>query len=285
MEIIIKSLETTSFGQLFNAFSKAFKDYEMQVTHDELYKMIHRRGYNAKLSFGAFNDDDLVSFTLNGTGIYNDLLTAYDTGTGTLESFRGNKLAGKIFNHSISFLKYAGVNQYLLEVLQHNKTAVKVYKDFGFKVSREFLYYVLPEKTIKYKHDISAKAVEITSITLEQCIKNQSFNDYEPSWQNSFESISRDLNSFRIRGVLINSELAGYCISEPTTGDITQLAVHKEFRRNGIGYSLLKDAIDGISHHSFKIINVDTRCQSMISFLSSCGIESKGKQYEMILTL
>ncbi len=88
--------------------------------------MLSRRGFVPSLSFGIFEGDKLISFTLNGIGQFNGEKTAYDTGTGTIKEYRGRGLASKIFTDSLPFLKQAGVSQYLLEVLQHNTNAVGV---------------------------------------------------------------------------------------------------------------------------------------------------------------
>lgn len=82
MGIIIHSLESVSFKDLYAAFSSAFKDYDFSLNADELRRMLDRRGYNPQLSFGAFFEGRLISFVFNGTGMYNNILTAYDTGTG-----------------------------------------------------------------------------------------------------------------------------------------------------------------------------------------------------------
>jgi ribosomal protein S18 acetylase RimI-like enzyme len=129
----IKFLDKISFDSLFVAFSEAFNTYEIQVNKEELRVMLNRRGFVPELSFGAFENDKLVSFTLNGIGVFNALKTAYDTGTGTIKEYRGKGIASKIFTYSLPFLKDAGVSQYLLEVLQHNTSAVSVYKSWAFQ--------------------------------------------------------------------------------------------------------------------------------------------------------
>lgn len=115
----IKSLENTCFGTLFEAFGQAFADYEVQLDETQLRRMLRRRGFDPRLSFAAFDGERIAAFTLNGTGNFNGLPTAYDTGTGTLEAYRGQGLAAKVFEHSIPYLREAGIRQYLLEVLQH----------------------------------------------------------------------------------------------------------------------------------------------------------------------
>ena len=73
MGIIIHSLESVSFKDLYAAFSSAFKDYDFSLNADELRRMLDRRGYNPQLSFGAFFEGRLISFVFNGTGMYNNI--------------------------------------------------------------------------------------------------------------------------------------------------------------------------------------------------------------------
>lgn len=72
------SLDNCSFEVLFDAFNTAFADYDApSINFLELKQMWERRGMNAKLSFSAFDDGKLASFTLTGIGIWNGLCTAY----------------------------------------------------------------------------------------------------------------------------------------------------------------------------------------------------------------
>ncbi|MDD4604310.1 MAG: GNAT family N-acetyltransferase [Bacteroidales bacterium] len=280
------SLDKISFDTLFVTFNKAFENYEVQINKEEFHSMLKRRGFIPALSFGAFEDNKLVAFTLNGIGLFNGQKTAYDTGTGTLETFRGKGLASKIFTDSIPFLKAAGISQYLLEALQHNTSAVSVYKKLGFTVSREFNYFTQINAGIKFP----AKELPATISIKEASLDNNKaffmrFWDFNPSWQNSFEAIQRCMADFKILGAYQGQKLAGYCIFEPNSGDITQIAVDKLYRRKGIATALLKEMFKFNKHSSVKAINSETTCEAFTAFLESYGIPLKGKQYEMIKKL
>jgi len=134
----IRNLEHTDFEALFHGFEKAFADYEIHFEKEEVRSMLRRRGFNPKLSFAAFENDEIIAFTLNGIGTFNGIPTAYDTGTGTVKQYRGQNIAGKIFTYSLPFLQKAGISQYLLEVLQNNQKAITVYRRMNFEVTREF---------------------------------------------------------------------------------------------------------------------------------------------------
>lgn len=281
----IKSLDSLSFESLFLAFNKSFSDYEIQINREELSVMLSRRGFVPSLSFGLFEDDNLISFTVNGIGEFNGEKTAYDTGTGTLKDFRGKGLASKIFEDSIPFLKEAGISQYLLEVLQHNTGAVSVYKKLGFTVSREFNYFTQLCSSVKIPEKNMASEYRIGELSLERRREFEHFCDFLPSWQNGFEAILRRDKDFKVLGAFKGQEIVGYCIFEPVSGDVTQIAVERKHRRRGIASALLSEALKSNRHNSVKVINTEISCESLTLFLNSCGIPLKGKQFEMIKKL
>ena len=64
----IKSLAATDPDTLFEAFDRAFADYDIDLDFAALQRMLRRRGFTPELSFAAFDGGRIVSFTLNGTG-------------------------------------------------------------------------------------------------------------------------------------------------------------------------------------------------------------------------
>ena len=279
----IKSLDHTGFDELFRAVEQAFADYELQLNKAELQTMLKRRGFDPKLSFAAFDGDKIVSFTCNGIGDFYGIPTAYDTGTGTLKDYRGKGLATRVFEYSIPYLKEAGIKEYLLEVLQHNPGAISVYRKLGFEVTREF-YYFRPEKVEK-----EIKAIDIPYtlqfIDINKYDSIPDFWDFRPSWQNSIESVGRTFGDFIGLGVFTGDRLIGYGVFEPVSGDVTQIAVEKSYRRKGIGSLLFQKMLEFNKYRSVKIVNTDIGCDSIIAFLRAKNIEPTGKQFEMIKKL
>ena len=281
----IKPLNTISFDQLYNAFSAAFADYEIQLSYEQLNTMLQRRGFEPKLSFGAFDNGQLVSFTCNGFGLYNGLRTVYDTGTGTLKEHRGQGLAGKIFEYSVSFLREAEVKQYLLEVLKHNEAAVSVYRKQGFKVSREFSYFTQTKETIISKTQSNTHNIRIEKCDLQTVKPFSSWFDFQPSWQNSFESIHRQPQGFVVNAAIVDNIPVGYCILEAISGDITQIAVNPAYRRRGVASSLIAATLQECTGTGVKLINTDNQIPAISEWTNSVGLVKRGEQFEMILEL
>jgi ribosomal protein S18 acetylase RimI-like enzyme len=283
-------LAEIDFSKLFEGFQDAFSDYDFQMTADELQSMLKRRGYDSSLSFGAFaeENDRLIAFTFNGIGPFNGKKTAYDTGTGTVKDCRGQGLATSVFQFSLPFLKAAGVEQYLLEVLQHNEKAVSVYRKIGFQVTREFDYYSEEVAHLKLQDKLLPPKYSIRPIHFPDILQLKSFHDFLPSWQNDFDSISRKLEDFIFLGAFHGEreELVGYIVFAPSSGDITQIAVEANHRRRGIGSSLLREVLFRCPQCSrVKLVNCQTTCQSVVSWAKFIQLPARGKQFEMILPL
>lgn len=279
----IRTLENIEFKTIHKAFQEAFIDYELPpMSENDLLQMLTRRGFRPDISLGAFNGDEIVSFTFNGYGLWNGLQTSYDTGTGTIKDFRGKGLAKQIFNASVPVLKKAGVKQYLLEVLQHNDKAVPLYKSVGFEVTREFDYYVSDKKDIKIPAKDFSENILIKKIELKDIENTQSIWEFNPSWQNSLNSIRRGLPHFEIYGAYISETLVGYGVTELNTGDITLIAVNKDHRRKGVGTKIMQHLVQQVPGDSVKVINTDRNNKIMKGFLKSLNMIPLGQQYEMI---
>jgi ribosomal protein S18 acetylase RimI-like enzyme len=278
----ITHLTSVSIDDLFLAFSDAFSDYERTWTEDEFHRMLHRRAYEPSLSFGAFDNGKLVSFTFNGAGMYNGKQTAYDAGTGTIKEYRKQGLSSRIFAESLPHLKNAGIIKYVLEVLQYNSAAISIYTKAGFRISKELSYFIADQRDTSLKNHVNCELREIELATVYTAAV---FHDFQPSWQNSFDAISRELSHFRFVGAYDGNELIGYGIIEPATGDIPQLAVQQEYRRQGVGSAILRSLLRLNQHTSVKIINAEAAYEPMSAFFQSNGIPLTGKQFEMVLDL
>jgi len=282
--IEIRPLTNIPLSTLYHAFSEAFKDYEMQLGQAELAKMLQRRGYDPALSFGAFDRHKLVAFTFNGIGSYQGIQTAYDTGTGTIEEYRGQGLARQIFTHSLPYLKNTGIKRYLLEVLQHNTNAVNLYLKLGFEIIREFYYYV--HKIDDLRFDLTPLNTVYHMQPVDMALLSKvDYSDFAASWQNCQQSILRASTALKAVAIYLRGEIIAYCVYEPGTGDITSLAVVQAHRRSGLGSQLLKYSLQNMESEQVKVINIPLEDEGTVAFLSSHHMTPSGKQFEMVKEL
>lgn len=277
MSIEIKSLETLSFDEIAEAFLKAFSDYNISFSREKLRDMLARRGYDPALSFGAFHNGCLVSFIFNGIGSYDGIRSGYDTGTGTVQAFRGLGLTDKIFTHSLPYLRESGIRQYVLEVLQSNAPAIKIYTRQGFEITRELNCYsgiLKPESHL-------AGGIHIEDAGIDDIRDLTGFCDYRPTWQNSIESLTRVPQALTCVIAYMDDTPVGYGVAEPAYGDIAQIAVAPASRGIGIGSAILSRLSKSSRIPEIKVINTDIRDKALDRFLLTNGLSLTSTQYEM----
>jgi ribosomal protein S18 acetylase RimI-like enzyme len=279
----IRSLENFPEAGLFEVFSQAFSDYERQWTRDEFTIMLKRNGYSPRLSFGAFDKERMLGFTLNAEGLVDGVKTVYDTGTGTLPEYRGNGVASRIMEHALPALQKASKQQYLLEVLQKNQAAITVYERLGFSVHREFNYFICPAGGLSHTGAVLPEPYLLKPVRGLRREIMRSFWDFVPSWQNNFDACSRCHT--QAIGAFYGDRFIGYGIINPDTGEIMQLAVDRSHRNGGVGAAIFSRLAALNKHPHLKIINTDRGNIVMTHFLEDRGMQVSGTQYEMLKRL
>lgn len=283
----IKPLKDVPIHTIHKAFKNAFADYTVpfDLTENQLTYMIERRGFNAALSFGAFEKNELIGFTLNGIGEWKGALTAYDTGTGVVQAFRKKGIATLIFDRSLPVLRAYSIKQYLLEVIKTNTHAFRLYKNAGFDVVRELDFYVELKDKIKIHHEGLSKEYSIDVLFEPDWALLKTFWDTEPSWQNSIDSMNRKRDHFKILGIYYHNDVIGYGIVETTTGDIPQIAISREHRRKKLCSVLMERLINESESEKIRIINIDAQNKALTQFIRSINMQPGDGQFEMILKL
>ncbi len=109
--------------------------------------------------------------------------------------------------------------------------------------------------------------------------------NFQPSWQNSVDSVQTVPTDFRYAVVRQSGEIVGYGVIDPKTGDVPQLAVRGDHRRQGVATSVLANLIQRTEAPRISLVNVDSESNTMIEFLNALGFERFVDQYEMLLEL
>ncbi|MBU3195199.1 GNAT family N-acetyltransferase [Clostridium algidicarnis] len=280
-----KTLENTKIEILHEAFLSAFSDYQvkMDLPFWKFQQMLQRRGYVSEISIGAFKNNMLVGFVLNGFRNWSGKLTVYDTGTGVLGEYRKQGITSNMLLNIKEVLKEKEVEQYLLEVIQTNTSAVQLYKKQGFEIIRNLACFQLDKN--KYIPMATYKVEHIGKFDSTNWKHLMEFWDFKPSWQNSIDSINAASDTFIYSIVRFDDIIVGYGIIDKKTGDIPQIAVNKNYRRKGIARSIVTDLLKNTESHKVGVLNVEHQSKSTKDFLLVLGFEHIVDQYEMVLKL
>ncbi len=274
-------LTTADFHPLYECFLDAFSDYqvELKMSEEQFRQRILRDGVELELSAGAFDGERMIGCYLNGRGMWQGKLTAYDAGTGVVPDHRRRGVAEELFDFTAPRLKEFGFTQYLLEVISSNERAVALYRKLGFETTRT-LAVLHSKQIVKTMPDV--ERVVISRMDEPDWGVFCAYWDGEPSWQNSADAIERVKAQVEIVGAFVDEKCVGYGVVFKPSAILMQLAVAREFRRRGIGRRILA-ALYG--DRMLRTNNVDEELKGTLAFYEACGFEIVLRQFEMMRTL
>lgn len=276
--------DTTS---MYTTFMKAFADYfvPVQMSEEQFLAHLEHEGVQFELSVGAFAGGEMAGLLLQGLDQWQGKLTVYNAGTGVLPARRGKGVAGAMFKYALPALKASGARQCLLEVIQANEAARKVYRRLGFVETRTLECVALSRGQAVLKANKEAD-ITIKPVHDPDWAHLQTFWDWYPAWQNSIGTVKRSWGQQMALGAFIEDQCVGYGIVTPKSGRIFHLAVDRAYRRQGIGSRLLGAFQERPGpEKSWTMINIDGSAQATLAFFQSCGFEKTVAQYEMKLAL
>lgn len=269
------------------AFVEAFSDYQVRIDMPpwKFEGMLRRRGFVPGLSFGAFDGDEPVGLLLNAVRTWGGVATAYDCGTGVVPAHRRTGLTTRMFATARDALRAAGVRQYLLEVLKANEPAVALYTGQGFKATRSLVCYAGLREAVARTPARTGARIEEAAVADLDWEALRSCWDFEPSWQNSVDSIMAGREGMRAVVGRVGGEVAGYGVVEERTGDVPQLAVARGHRRAGVGRELLRALGRMTSSPRLAVLNVEGGPTGLHALLAAAGLPVLVEQHEMVLTM
>ncbi len=284
LNINYRFLSAEDFPVVHLACLEAFSDYliPVQLSEAQFENHILQNAVDLDLSVGAFSDGKMVGYTLNGFGLWNGKQTVYDAGTGVVPAFRNQGIGRKMFDFLFPTLQEIGIRQILLEVIDDNTNALRLYLGLGFQHSRKLMFF----EQVKNLNLKPNKSVEIREIENPDWQLFKTFWDGNPSWQFSSESIERKLFQKVVLSAYLDGKCVGYGVVYPISGVVPQIAVEKNNRRKGIGSAILEQLLTKTDKGiKLKFSNVDSSLKQLIGFIDYLEFNPTITQFEMIKPL
>lgn len=277
----IETLEAEGLERVYGAFMEAFSDYSVPVSwsFEEFRASCLRRSVDLSISLGAREEGRLVGFVLNGRGTWAGAPAAYDAGTGVVPAARGSGLAGRMAERILEILPALGIRRYVLEVIRDNIPAFRTYVKAGFEVTRSL---ECPGGVFADPGRPAQPGLEVGEPGRERLDAGAAVarRDWEPSWQNSDESVRRAVEPLVVLEARLAGRSAGHLVAS-RNGTIWQLAVDRDLRGRGIGTALLRTLASRLGP-SIRYVNVQADDEATLGLLVACGIGPGVGQYEMI---
>jgi GNAT superfamily N-acetyltransferase len=278
----LRFLDQVPFHEIHRAMEASFADYALDMsymTEAVLRNRAIKNGVELSVSPGVFSEGRLVGLTLVGLGAWKGQAAAFDAATGIIKEFRGQRLAGRLFDFALPALHGRGVSRFLLEVLQENAPAVKAYEKTGFRITRPFVCYELKAD----RTPVAPGSSEIRSIERDRLDEFAAHLDWQPSWENTFDAIRAISDGVRLYGAFEGSACVGLVAYYPTLRWIMTLVVKRSHRYRGIGTALLEHALRNVESGKkpVRANNVDSADRALARVLEKAGFVPFTTQYEM----
>lgn len=272
--MIVRHLGHTDFDVIMECFLSSFEGYFVKMPTDHSYykQRWKAAGVNFELSYGMFDNEKLVGFIIHAIDEREGELIAFNTGTGVIPKYRGQKIVRSIYDYAISELIKHGITKSVLEVITENEKAIKAYKGVGFKIRRT--YKCFSGKLLGEDKDIELVEVKFSDINWRQ-IPNQD----KYSWDFNMKSLKRGDSKYY--NVTKNGTTESFFSINIANGTINQLEVLNRQKGN---WERLFLAVQSMSKQ-VRIINVDATLEDKIAAIKNVGLTNTVSQYEMELFL
>ncbi|MGE4583037.1 MAG: GNAT family N-acetyltransferase [Sphaerochaeta sp.] len=271
--VVTRSLTDQPIETVRSTFNEAFSDYAVSAGMDRQQFRTHLQSiaYSPKDSIGLFDDTRLVGFLLVGRRGN----TAYDGGTGIIPSHRGKGYSHRLVEDALNHLTKQGCKAFLLEVLDTNTRAKELYIKHGFTYRRSLLCYQAERTMVR---------ANPTSLTLEaQSTAGIPDNPFEPSWQNSTESMLAI--AVPTADIMYEQQAIGVVCYQPQRGSIAQIYLKPQFWTREFVKQAIISCASACTAPSLRCINVDAGNQVLIQSLEALAFERFTTQSEMIAYL
>ena len=264
----IKNLSQLPFDEVLQAFLSSFEEYFVELPKDIDYwqNRFSESGVDWSLSFGMIEQQQLVAFIIHSIGTHQGRLTAYNAGTGVIPEFRGQKIIDALYDFAIPELKRSGIQKCLLEVIDKNEAAIRVYTRIGFLRLRQLMSFSgnLPKGSV---------AVTPNKVGAEEIL--QRYQEEHYCWDHHLAVVKRSEAEFYL--VQRDDQVLGYFSADPT-GNLQHL------ESPDLYYDELLNAVAEL-HQNVRIKNVPEERKSLISVLKDRNFFNLINQYEMQLDL
>ena len=269
--LTFKSLENTKIEIITEALLESFSDYFVPMRQSIIFweEYWKRNRVRYDLSFGAFEDDQLVGFIVNGIDYRDGSLVAFNAGTGVIPTYRGQKLVKQLYNFAFPFFKKIGIENFALEVITQNIKAIKAYQSVGFKVDKLYQGFCSRIPKVAFVGNYAAKEVKRANWPIYQSLIKENY-----SWEFTKAGIEVTPTTFRYFELFHHNEFIAYYIYNPISDMIVQFEAKDKYAYDAM-YNHWQKNFDYL-----RILNVQH--PEKINFLQQYNFESYINQFEMI---
>ncbi|KON87617.1 hypothetical protein AF332_12780 [Sporosarcina globispora] len=184
----IKKLSQCTLEEALAAWNKGFEGYIVPIKMN-IQAFVNRmmsEGLSPEKSIVAFMHGEPCGIIMNGFREINGRKIAWNGGTGIAPAYRGKGLSAAMMAEVLSIYNAEKVHTAVLEAIEENERAIKLYKKAGYEITDQLLY-LNKKLTNKEMDSLMKNHFEIKKIYPEQ-LQFLSFYDIDAAWQCQWQS-------------------------------------------------------------------------------------------------
>jgi ribosomal protein S18 acetylase RimI-like enzyme len=280
----IELLRNIPAEQVHKTFVDAFSDYEVpiQMPLDKFIEMMKTRDLNPDFSVGCFDGDLLVGFILTGYREINVQKICYDGGTGVIKAYQRKGIGEMLLKEQLLILHKKQVTRFVLEVLENNTPAVKLYEKHGFVKTRKLACFEINKTELRPVPD---RGFGITVTNPSTQIQNEEvYRLYPPAWQNENQSVLNVSENYTCVSLSCSGKMLCYGFIHKNKGDIPQIGVLEEWKHWGLEAHLIAELAKHTESEKIIVLNVEYN-NYLGETLRKLGFRNSVNQWEMVLEM
>ncbi len=279
-----KLLSNIPLDQIHRAFTDAFSHYEVpiQLSFERFAEMMKTRDLNPDYSVGCFDGDLLVGFILTGYREIDGQKVCYDGGTGVIKAYQRKGIGEMLLKELLLILSENQVSRFVLEVLENNVPAIKLYEKHGFAKTRKLECLEIEKHELRPVPDRGFGITVTNPATLIQ--KEELYRLYPPTWQNDIQSVLNVSENYTCIALSCTSKILGYGFIHKTKGDIPQIGILEEWKQWGLEAHLIAELAKQTESEKLIMLNVEYNNYLSETF-RKLGCRNSVNQWEMVLEM
>lgn len=179
-DLKILTLNEYSLIDFINLVNEVFEDYTVPIKWDVISFELDAKENSISLkdSFIFFKEKKPIGFIVNS--IRHD--RARIDAMGVIKEERGTGTASFILEHATNYLKWKGIKNITLEVIEKDKRAFRFYEKHGFRKKRN-LHLLVNENITESSDNLEYKIVRVEPKYVYSLALNLEISGRKPNWQ------------------------------------------------------------------------------------------------------
>ncbi len=233
MDFTLKSALDYSLAELADILNKSFTGYIINIEIDapQVAQMVRREAVDLSLSWVLLKDNDIVGVALIGRRGWTSRLAAM----GLAVNWRGQGIGRQLMTELIDQAQARGEHTMILEVIEQNEPALRLYRNAGFRQLRRLVGY--KGKQLKGIADRNLHEVDLLEMA-RQVIRH---GPPDLPWQISGETLAQ--SSLPLRGYQLGPAYAAISAPEQPRLFLRGLVIPEQTQPHVWGPRLLQALI------------------------------------------